>query len=235
MEEWGALYKIGRLAALALVLFGIAIWLYRPSQKDRFEEPARRMLEDDEDDDEVAEWPRPGAEARDGIGEDDHPIPGWFNLGFYGFLVVGLGYIFFYGAMAPYSQARVHAVAVAAAEEKAAALRASMPTANPYRGNPGAEAEGAEVYATICVACHRPDGSGLVGPSLVDPYWKYGSDDASLFASVAEGRPLGMPPWGPQLGSEKIWKVLAYIETLPKSDTAGVGSPEFDAAKAGGS
>jgi mono/diheme cytochrome c family protein len=34
-----------------------------------------------------------------------------------------------------------------------------------------------------------------------------------------------MPPWGDQLGSEKIWKALAYMESLPKSDVPGVGAP----------
>ena len=47
MEDWVALYKFARLASLALILAGIAIWLYRPSQAARFEEPARRMLEED--------------------------------------------------------------------------------------------------------------------------------------------------------------------------------------------
>jgi cbb3-type cytochrome oxidase subunit 3 len=45
--EWVALYKLGRLAFLAFTLAGIAIWLYRPSQRERFEAPARRMLEED--------------------------------------------------------------------------------------------------------------------------------------------------------------------------------------------
>ncbi|MEN8159081.1 MAG: cbb3-type cytochrome c oxidase subunit 3 [Myxococcota bacterium] len=44
--EWVALYKFGRLAFLAFALVGIAIWLFRPSQRDRFEAPARRMLEE---------------------------------------------------------------------------------------------------------------------------------------------------------------------------------------------
>ena len=49
MEDWVGLYKIARLAVLALALVGIAIWLYRPSQAERFEAPARRMLEEDEE------------------------------------------------------------------------------------------------------------------------------------------------------------------------------------------
>ena len=48
--DWVALYKLGRLAFLALVLVGIAFVIYRPSQRERFEEPARRMLEEPEED-----------------------------------------------------------------------------------------------------------------------------------------------------------------------------------------
>jgi cbb3-type cytochrome oxidase subunit 3 len=48
MEEWAGLYKFARLALLAVALIGIAVWIYRPSQKDRLEAPARRMLEDEE-------------------------------------------------------------------------------------------------------------------------------------------------------------------------------------------
>ena len=79
---------------------------------------------------------------------------------------------------------------------------------------------------TICVACHKPDGSGLVGPSLIDPYWKYGNSDHVLYETIDKGRPLGMPPWGAQLGSVKIWQVLAYMETLPRTEEPGMGAPE---------
>ncbi len=48
MEDWSSLYKFARLAALAAALVGIAVWLFRPSQKERLEAPARRMLEEDE-------------------------------------------------------------------------------------------------------------------------------------------------------------------------------------------
>lgn len=47
-EEWVALYKFGRLALLALTLCAIAVYLFRPANRDRLEAPARRMLEDEE-------------------------------------------------------------------------------------------------------------------------------------------------------------------------------------------
>jgi cbb3-type cytochrome oxidase subunit 3 len=47
--DWIAIYKFARLAVLALALVGIALWVYSGSRKERLEEPARRMLEDDDE------------------------------------------------------------------------------------------------------------------------------------------------------------------------------------------
>jgi len=47
MDDWVGLYKFLRLAVLALALAGIAVWLFWPSHKERLEEPARRMIEED--------------------------------------------------------------------------------------------------------------------------------------------------------------------------------------------
>jgi cbb3-type cytochrome oxidase subunit 3 len=49
MDDWAGVYKLARLAILALVLLGIAIWLFRGKRKERLEAPARRMLEDDDE------------------------------------------------------------------------------------------------------------------------------------------------------------------------------------------
>jgi cbb3-type cytochrome oxidase subunit 3 len=48
VTDWVALYKLGRLALLALLLLGISVWVFSGKRRDRLELPARRMLEDDE-------------------------------------------------------------------------------------------------------------------------------------------------------------------------------------------
>ena len=48
MDDWFGWYKFARLALLALALTGVAVYLFRRSQKERFEAPARRMLEEDD-------------------------------------------------------------------------------------------------------------------------------------------------------------------------------------------
>lgn len=179
---------------------------------------------------ETPEYPRSDEAIRDGIGEDDNKIPLWFNVTFYGMIVVGVIYIFFY-TLSGWSSAGQYAAQVEVAEQLASAARASLPTSNVFRGDAAAIAQGQEVFTTTCAACHKPDGTGLVGPSLVDPYWKYGDSDEARFASVAEGRPGGMPPWLAALGTEKIWKALAYSETLPRSSEPGVGAPGFAPAQ----
>lgn len=173
---------------------------------------------------EIAEYEAPELGERDGIGEEDNPIPLWFNLTFAATIVFAIVYVPYY-SMIGWTQKGQYEAEVAAAKQAQAAIMASMPTTNPFRGNAAAIAEGQQVFATICAACHKPDASGLVGPSLVDPYWKYGNSDSELFKTVMEGRPAGMPAWAQQLGADKVWKSLAFLETLPKSDKPGVGAP----------
>ena len=171
---------------------------------------------------EIAELPRADEAHQDGIGEEDNAIPAWWWWSWFATIVFAAFYIPYY-TLSGWSQTGEYAEQVARAQAMAASAPAS--TANPFRGNAAAIAEGQQVFTTICAACHKPDASGLVGPSLVDPYWKYGDTDADLFLTVSKGRPGGMPAWETQLGRDKIWKALAYLETLPKSDRPGVGAP----------
>jgi cytochrome c oxidase cbb3-type subunit 3 len=175
---------------------------------------------------EIVELERADAASRDGIGEEDNSIPLWFNASFGATIVFAIVYIFYYVG-SDWSQKRQYEAEVARAERSAAQTHAAVPSVNPYRGNAAAIAEGKQVFTQICAVCHKPDGTGLVGPSLVDPYWKYGHTDADLYTTVSGGRPGGMPPWGTQLGEEKIWKTLAYLETLPKRNEPGLGSPDY--------
>lgn len=176
----------------------------------------------------AVEHERPDGAAHDGIGEEDNPIPLWWWITFLGTIVWAALYSPYY-LFSGWSQEAQYEAEVAAAQVQIAAVQAELPSSNPFRGDVTAVAEGKDTWNTVCAACHKPDGSGLVGPSLVDPYWKYGNDDPSLFETVSKGRPAGMPPWQAQLGTDKIWKALAYMETLPKTDEPGMG-----AADAGG-
>lgn len=84
-----------------------------------------------------------------------------------------------------------------------------------YIGKAEAVAAGKSEYETSCAACHMADASGGIGPNL-KVNLKYGSAPGDLHESIATGRPNGMPPFGQQLGNDKIYKIIAFIESLRK-------------------
>ena len=47
--EWVAIYKLVRHGILAIALIGITIWAFGRSRRERLEEPARRMLSEDDE------------------------------------------------------------------------------------------------------------------------------------------------------------------------------------------
>jgi cytochrome c oxidase cbb3-type subunit 3 len=53
-----------------------------------------------------------------------------------------------------------------------------------------------------------------MGPSLRDSVWYYGGDDASIFASITEGRQHGMPAWGTKVPQDQRWKIVTYVKSL---------------------
>jgi cytochrome c oxidase cbb3-type subunit 3 len=94
------------------------------------------------------------------------------------------------------------------------ATQPALPT-NPYAGNTVAMLEGRRLFVQYnCSGCHGGHAGGGMGPSLRDPSWRYGGDDAHIFATISEGRGQGMPAWGGKIPREQIWQLVAYIKSL---------------------
>lgn len=77
--------------------------------------------------------------------------------------------------------------------------------------------QGKQLFASICVSCHMPDGTGnqaLGAPNLTDNVWLYGGSPAAIEASIAEGRQGKMPPHREFLGEDKVHLLAAYIYSL---------------------
>lgn len=90
---------------------------------------------------------------------------------------------------------------------------------NPLGGNPSAMAEGRQLFIRMnCSGCHGGHAGGGMGPSLRDVDWVYGSTDAQIFSSIAEGRAYGMPAWGTRLQDDQLWKLVAYITAMRTPD-----------------
>lgn len=105
------------------------------------------------------------------------------------------------------------------AGELEAGLPANRPLAeNPLKDDPNAGADGKRLYLWMnCAGCHGVEGGGGIGPPLRDAEWIYGNDAASVFQTVAQGRPNGMPAFGAKLPDEQIWRIVAYVESLDGS------------------
>lgn len=147
-----------------------------------------------------------------GIPKEGHnKIPaGWLAF-FFGMIVFLVWYIAsFTPAISGWSFYKVHEEEMKAAE-KTTASAPSDP--GKYIGKADAIAEGKAEFETSCAACHMADASGGIGPNLKIAL-KYGSTPDKLFESITAGRPNGMPPFGQQLGNDKVAKVVAYIESL---------------------
>jgi cytochrome c oxidase cbb3-type subunit III len=106
---------------------------------------------------------------------------------------------------------------------------------NPFEGNVHALAEGERLYGWMnCGGCHGPLGGGGIGPPFADGDWIYGGEPANVFQSIVQGRPNGMPAYGGRLPSREIWKIVAYVRSLPaRGDEAPARTAGVAGARAG--
>jgi cytochrome c oxidase cbb3-type subunit 3 len=85
---------------------------------------------------------------------------------------------------------------------------------NPYEANAWAVAEGKRLFSQFnCVGCHA-HGGGAIGPPLMDAEWIYGGSPASVYASIVEGRPNGMPSFRGRVTNQQVWQLAAYVRSM---------------------
>lgn len=94
----------------------------------------------------------------------------------------------------------------------------------PFRTNAYQLAQGKRLFEWFnCQGCHA-DGGGASAPALMNGWWRYGPDPVSIFLSIRDGRPNGMPPYRDKLTTEQIWQLTGYVETLGAA-TASTAAP----------
>lgn len=77
--------------------------------------------------------------------------------------------------------------------------------------------KGKEVFAENCVACHGEGGVGnqeLGAPNLTDAIWLYGGDQATITASIYQGRGGGMPAWIDRLDQVTVKQLTLFVHSL---------------------
>lgn len=112
----------------------------------------------------------------------------------------------------------LHLVWVSGLIVLAAARTPQPPQAVKYRMS--STSEGARLFiAYNCIDCHGPDGVGLMAPSLQDGRWRFGGSEDSVYSSIADGRPEGMPAWRRMMPAQDLRTLTAYVRTLGKDVT----------------
>jgi cytochrome c-L len=91
---------------------------------------------------------------------------------------------------------------------------------NGYAGDAAALAEGKKLYAANCQACHLPDGSGRLGPSLIGDDWvrERAATDVGMFEIIYAGSSGAMQSFARRgMTQDQMLKIIAYVRSLKKS------------------
>jgi cytochrome c oxidase cbb3-type subunit 3 len=84
-----------------------------------------------------------------------------------------------------------------------------------YERNAHALATGKRLWTWYnCSGCHANGGGGSSGPALMDTQWIHGWDAASIYKSIADGRPNGMPAFRGRIPEDQLWQLTAYVRSL---------------------
>lgn len=165
----------------------------------------------------------------DGIQEYDNQLPNWWLYLLCGSVVFAFGYWFTYhvGRFADLPAAAYEAEMDRAAAEgsKKTGFVMTSESLAALAKDSSTVARGKRVFTQTCVACHRQDGGGIVGPNLTDEFWLHGAKPDQVYKTITEGVPSkGMAAWGPQLGPDRVQAVTAYVISLRDTNVAG-GKP----------
>lgn len=99
------------------------------------------------------------------------------------------------------------------------------PRGQAYEGNAFHISNGERYYKWFnCNGCHF-NGGGGIGPALMDEKWRYGGRIEQIYASIAQGRPNGMPSFKDKIPDQQIWEIAAYVRSLSgQADKLAVSS-----------
>jgi cytochrome c oxidase cbb3-type subunit 3 len=170
----------------------------------------------------------------DGIHELDNKLPPWWVYMFYGTIVFGIFYMWYYHIYGTgniqedeykteMAQAEIQMKLTAGkVDENSVTLLADISKLK----------NGEVIYQSNCAPCHGKKGEGKVGPNLTDIYWLHGGDIKDIFKTIKYGVPAkGMIPWQDQLSPSQIQEVSSYILKLKNTNPPNPKAPQGDLYK----
>ena len=94
--------------------------------------------------------------------------------------------------------------------------------------DPSDLAAGKAIFTTNCVACHRADAGGQIGPNLTDDQWILGGGIKNIFHTLLNGGRdgKGMISWKGTLKPKQMQEVASYVLSLKGSNPKDPKAPE---------
>jgi len=169
----------------------------------------------------------------DGIKELDNDLPAWWLYGFYISIIFAFVYMGYYHIFDGETQREEYLAEVAEAKEEIEAYKAANPdlidaSSVELLTEASDLKAGEEIFMTSCMACHRADGGGAIGPNLTDEHWILGGGISNVFQTVSEGGRdgKGMVAWKSELSAQEIAQVSSYVISLEGTNPTDPKAPE---------
>lgn len=171
----------------------------------------------------------------DGIKELDNDLPPWWTKLFYACILFGFIYMAKYHLFGDANQVQEFETEMAEAKlaveeyKKTAKDLIDFETVTLLT-EAGDIASGKKVFETNCIACHRPDAGGAIGPNLTDENWILGGGIKNVFHTITEGGRdgKGMVAWKGTLKPSEIQQVASYVLSLQGTNPKDAKPAEGD-------
>ena len=171
----------------------------------------------------------------DGIKELDNDLPPWWTKLFYACIIFGFIYLAKYHLFGDANQVQEFETEMAEAKlaveeyKKTAKDLIDFETVTLLT-EAGDISSGKKVFETNCIACHRPDAGGAIGPNLTDDHWLLGGGIKNVFHTITEGGRdgKGMVAWKGTLKPSEIQQVASYVLSLQGTNPKDAKPAEGD-------
>jgi len=161
----------------------------------------------------------------DGIKELDNVLPPWWVYLFYSCIVFAFVYLIRFEIIGDYDQKSEFETEMAEAKIAVEEYKKTAPDQMDKEKvtlltDAASIAEGKTIFTTNCIACHRADAGGQIGPNLTDDMWINGGGIKNVFNVLMEGGRdgKGMISWKSTIKPSDLQKVASYVLSLQGSN-----------------
>lgn len=169
----------------------------------------------------------------DGIKELDNNLPPWWVYLFYICIAFAVIYLVRFEIMGGDNQEMELKKEMAQAQIDIAEYKKTAPDLMDENTvtlltDPADLAAGKAIFTANCVACHRADAGGQIGPNLTDDQWILGGGIKNVFHTLVNGGRdgKGMISWKGTLKPKQMQEVASYVLSLRGSNPKDPKAPE---------